>query len=125
MVVLSFLLVAQVALADTPAESKTKNYGLDATAEQGMGITKATIDNSNLSTIIGKIVGAALSFLGVVFFVLIIYGGYMWMFSVGNEQTATKAKNIIIAAIIGLFIVLMAYAITSYLGGVVAPEVKK
>jgi hypothetical protein len=45
----------------------------------------------------------------------------MWMFSMGNEQTATKAKNIIIAAVIGLVIVLMAYAITSYLGSVVAP----
>lgn len=124
MIVLSFLLVAQTGLAETAAESKAKNYGLDATAQEGMGVTKATIDSSNLSTIIGTIVGAALSFLGVVFFILIIYGGYMWMFSMGNEQTATKAKEIIIAAIIGLVIVLMAYAITSYLGSIVVPAGK-
>ena len=125
MIVLSFLLVVQVGLAETAAESKAKNYGLDATALEGMGVKKATIDNnSNLSTIIGTIVGAALAFLGVVFFVLIIYGGYMWMFSMGNEQTATKAKEIIIAAIIGLVIVLMAYAITSYLGSIVVPAGK-
>jgi len=60
-----------------------------------------------------------LAFLGVAFFVLMIYGGYMWMFSMGNEQTTTKAKDVIIAAVIGLVIVLAAYAITSYMGNVV------
>ncbi|MFH0956083.1 MAG: hypothetical protein V1801_02640 [Candidatus Falkowbacteria bacterium] len=120
-IVLSFLMVAQAGLADTPEESKAKNYGLDATAQTGMGISKDTIENSNLSSMIGKIVGAALSFLGVVFFILIIYGGYMWMFSMGNEQTAGKAKDIIIAAVIGLVIVLMAYAITFFLGTNVVP----
>jgi len=109
-----------VVLAETTADVKAGNYGLDKTAEEGYdkNITKT---DTNLSSIIGKIVGAALSFLGVVFFILIIYGGYMWMFSMGNEQTAGKAKDIIIAAVIGLVIVLMAYAITSFLGTTVAP----
>ena len=109
-------------LADTPAGSKAKNYGLDVTAKEGMGIEKTTIDSSNLSTIIGKVVGAVLAFLGVAFFVLMIYGGYTWMFSMGNEQTATKAKDIIIAAVIGLVIVLMAYAITAFLGKTLEPQ---
>ena len=122
MLVLSFLMAAQMGLADTPAESKAKNYGLDVTAKEGMGIEKTTIDSSNLPTTIGKVVGAVLSFLGVAFFVLIIYGGYTWMFSMGNEQTATKAKDIIIAAVIGLVIVLAAYAITSYIGTFVVPS---
>lgn len=109
--------MAQVALAQTPAESKAGNYGLNTTANvTGLDTT----NNKDLPTIIGKIIGAALAFLGVVFFILIIYGGYMWMFSMGNEQTATKAKDIIIAAVIGLVIVLVAYAITSYIGSTVA-----
>jgi len=114
MIILSFLIVAQIGLA---AEPKDNNYGLDTTAKTGMGVEKATIDSNNLPTIIGKIVGTGLAFLGVVFFILIIYAGYLWMFSMGNEQTATKAKEIIIAAVIGLVIVLAAYAVTSYLGG--------
>ena len=44
-----------------------------------------------------------------------VVGGYRWMFSMGNEQTATKAKDIIIAAVIGLAIVLMAYALTTFI----------
>ncbi len=114
MIVLSFLIMAQAGLA---VEPKTTNYGLDVTAKQGLGENTVKPENSNISSMIGKIVGAALSFLGVVFFILIIYGGYMWMFSMGNEQTAGKAKDIIVAAVIGLVIVLAAYAITTYLAG--------
>lgn len=111
-------MMAQTVLADTAEESKAKNYGLDATAKEGMGISKETVDKSDLSSIIGKIVGVALSFLGIIFFVLIIMGGYMWMTSMGNEQAAGKAKDIILAAIIGLFIVLIAYAATILISGI-------
>lgn len=120
MIILSFLLVAQAGLADGITETFK---GLNETANQGYSGTPSNSTPTNIPTdislTIGKIVGAALSFLGVVFFVLIIYGGYMWMFSAGNEQTAAKAKEIIIAAVIGLVIVLMAYAITSFLGSTV------
>ncbi|MDP2736958.1 MAG: hypothetical protein Q8O59_04250, partial [bacterium] len=98
-IVLSFLMVAQVGLAgDEKTGAKKATEGLDMTATGGFG-TAITTNNADLSTVIGKIVGAALSFLGVVFFILIIYGGYMWMFSMGNEQTAGKAKEIIVAAV--------------------------
>lgn len=66
---------------------------------------------------IGQVVGAILSFLGVVFLILMIYGGYIWMLARGNEQEAAKAKNIIKGAIIGLIIVLLAYIITVFVGG--------
>ena len=104
MIVLSFLMVAQVGLAVIEDTS-----GLNKTAQEGYG-KNITSQDSNLSSIIGKIVGVALSFLGIFFFILIIVGGYMWMSSLGNEQTAGKAKDIILAAVIGLFIVLIAYA---------------
>lgn len=63
---------------------------------------------------IGRFLGAALSLLGVVFMVLIIYGGFTWMFARGNDQAVTKAKGIIQTAIIGLVIVISAYAITTF-----------
>ena len=65
--------------------------------------------------LVGKIVRVVLSFLGVIFLVLIIYGGYMWMLARGNEQQVEKAKNVIIAAIIGMIIVLAAYAISGFI----------
>ena len=116
MLVLSFLMVAGVVSAVYNSKNPLESTGLNETAGVYGGVTA-----DKPEVIIGKIIGAALAFLGVAFFVLMIYGGYTWMFAMGNEQTATKAKDIIIAAVIGLVIVLMAYAITSYLGGVVGP----
>lgn len=111
----SLFMIAQVVSAAIydPA-NPVGTSGLQDTA------TKAKLPTNDVdpSALIGRVVGYALSFLGVAFFVLIIYAGYLWMFSMGNEQTVTKAKEIIIAAVIGLIIVLMAYAITSYIGEV-------
>ena len=86
--------------------------GLNTTAEKG-GVNSSQTD---LPIIIGKVVGAILAFVGIAFFILVIYGGYLWMFSMGNEQTVAKAKQIIVAAFIGLVIILMAYVITAYIG---------
>ncbi len=69
---------------------------------------------------IGKVVGAVLSFLGIAFFILIIYAGFRWMFARGNDQEVAKAKDIIVSAVIGLVIVLSAYAITFYIGGLLS-----
>lgn len=90
--------------------------GLDTTANSATLMPSA--ENSNISTVIGKIVGAGLAFIGVVFMILIIYGGILWMTARGNEQQVEKAKELIYAAVIGLVIVLSAYAITYYVGGV-------
>jgi len=67
---------------------------------------------------IGTIIGAILNFLGVIFLILMIYGGFMWMTAAGNEEQISKAQKIITAAIIGVVIVASAYAITAYVGSV-------
>jgi hypothetical protein len=71
---------------------------------------------TDLPTTIGKIIGTGLSFIGVIFFVLMIYGGIIWMTARGNDQQVQKAKGIMESAIIGLIIVLSAYAITAFIG---------
>ena len=73
------------------------------------------IDNTP-QQIIGTVIGAVLSLLGVIFFLLIIYGGLRWMLAQGNEAEVEKAKEVLIAAVIGLVIVLSAYAITTFIG---------
>jgi hypothetical protein len=89
-----------------------KNYGLN-TAASNTGL----IRDQRPQEIIGVVVGSALSLLGVIFFLLVIYAGIRWMLAQGNEQEVEKAKQILIAAIIGLIIVLAAYAVTSFIGG--------
>jgi len=61
--------------------------------------------------IVGKIVKTVLSFLGILFVILIIYAGHMWMFAGGSEDRVGKAKKILTNSTIGVSLVLLAYAI--------------
>ena len=81
-------------------------------ADTGMAIGYKSGDKSTLPQKIGKVLNIATTFLGVIFLGLMIYAGYLWMLARGNEQEVEKAKNIIIYAVIGLVVVLSAYAIT-------------
>lgn len=77
------------------------------------GDTPAFFGSDDPIEIIGLVIKVLLSFLGVIFLVLLIYGGYLWMMDRGEEALAKKAKDVIKNAIIGLIIVLAAYAITA------------
>lgn len=68
----------------------------------------------DIDPVISTVIQATLSLLGVIFIILIIYGGGLWMTAKGNEQQVDKARNLITAAIIGLVIVVAAYAISYF-----------
>jgi cbb3-type cytochrome oxidase subunit 3 len=105
-----FFLNANLTLADDP--KSLFNRSLDATAE-ATGHKSLTGFNDPALTI-GTFIKFFISFLGVIFLILMIYGGYLWMLARGNEQEVEKAKTIIQNALIGLIIVFMAYGITYF-----------
>jgi len=69
----------------------------------------------------GLFIGILLGFIGVIFLGLIIYGGFTWMMARGNQAEVDKAKRMIESAVIGLIVVLAAYAITFFVGQALAP----
>jgi len=73
-----------------------------------------------LAIFIGTLVNFLLSFLGVIFLLLIIYAGFRWMFSRGNEEEVTKAQKIMISSFQGLVIVVIAYAVVQFVGVIFA-----
>lgn len=68
----------------------------------------------SIGEIAGAIIGTFLSFLGIIFLGLVIYGGFLWMTSAGNEGKVMKAKETLTQAVIGLIIILSAYSITYF-----------
>ena len=68
----------------------------------------------NYEEIIQTIIFTVLSLLGVIFLVLMVYGGSIWMTAGGKEDRVNKAKDLIAAAVIGLVIVVSAYAISIF-----------
>lgn len=113
-----FIISLAFFLPTQAADEENTNYGLDTSAQKIPAFTEQVTNyNSNfLNTQIGSIIGLVLSFIGVIFLVLMIYAGISWMTAAGNQEKVTKAKDLIINAIIGLIIVLAAYAITSFIG---------
>lgn len=61
-----------------------------------------------------RIINVALGFLGIIAVVIVLVGGFKYMVSGGNEEKTTEAKNLIVSGIIGLAIILSAWAITSF-----------
>lgn len=86
-----------------------QDFGLGATA--GAAGLKS---NASVPTLIGNIIGTALSMIAVIFFILMVYGGFLWMTAHGNNDQVKKAQDTIIAAVIGIIIVLGSYAITNF-----------
>jgi len=72
------------------------------------------VEQTSLSVYVGTVIKAALGISGIIFFVLMVYAGFRWMTARGEEDAITKAKRTLIGAIIGLAILVSAYAITSF-----------
>ncbi len=79
------------------------------------------INNANIGlqasdprAVAARIINVALGFLGIIAVVIVLYGGFMWMTAAGNEERISKAKQILTAGVIGLVIIVMAWAIASY-----------
>jgi len=94
-----------------------------AQATPGEEIVKqlqAGADTANLPSprdpriVAGDIIRVALGLLGIIFVAIIVYAGFVWMTAGGNEENAGKAKKLIFNGVIGLVIVLSAYAITIF-----------
>jgi len=67
------------------------------------------------AAIAASIINIFLSVVGIIAVLMIIYAGFLWLTSQGNEEKITKAKTLIQNAVIGLFIILASYSITSFI----------
>lgn len=72
------------------------------------------VGTADLASTVIKIVQWVLGFLGLVAVIMILIGGFQWMTAGGNEEKVASAKKIISAAVIGLIVVLLAWAIVIF-----------
>ena len=95
------------------AMAQLTNDDLGVTAISG----SIKLGNTDPRQTAARIINVALGFLGIIAVVIVLLGGFKYMISGGNEEKTTEAKNLIIAGIIGLAIILSAWAITSFVIG--------
>ena len=83
--------------------------GLEQTAT-----TAGLPTETSIAKIIGQIIYAILGFLGVVFIILLIYGGFTRMTAQGAPDKIKSSTGIITSAIVGIIIIIASYTITAF-----------
>lgn len=72
------------------------------------------LGDEDLRTTIARIINVALSLLGIVAVVIVLIGGFKWMTAGGSEDKTAEARKLIFAGIVGMAIILSAWAITRF-----------
>ena len=83
------------------------SIGLEVGGSTGLG-------TRDLKETIVRVVNVILGFLGILAVLLILYGGFKWMTAAGNEEKVGEAKKVIGAGIVGLVVILTAYAVAQF-----------
>jgi len=116
---LSFLFLSVFALANFSLFSHPAPVRADEAlfnSQTGMNELGTVYGNqkTDLRVLVGKIINVVLGFLAIIFLALAIFAGFQYMTSGGNEEQTKKAISLLKNAIIGLLIILLAWAITKF-----------
>ncbi len=102
------------ALTAAPVAAQGLSGSQEALERAGKQAFGAGAVDRSIEDVVGTVIEAFLSVMGVLFLALTVYGGYLWMNARGNEQQVEKAKTLLTQAVIGLAIVLAAYVLTRF-----------
>jgi hypothetical protein len=73
--------------------------------------------SSSLPLIIGNLVRIFIGLLGIIFLVLTVYAGFLYLTASGDEDKVKHAKETLQRGVIGIIIISVAYAIASFVIG--------
>ncbi len=91
------------------AQVTPEDYGVNDLINAG-----ANLGGKPLRESIAGIINVILGFLGVIAVIIVLLGGFKWMTSQGNTEKVDEAKKLIGAGVVGIVIVLAAFAIASF-----------
>jgi len=116
---LILLIILAVLLLSTPLSSAQAELNIGQEyfkkiAERAGFQTDTVMSQTYLDTTIGKIIALVIGLIGTIFFIMILISGFQWLTAGGNEEKAKQARDRVVNAVIGLIIVLAAYAITYF-----------
>lgn len=117
----SMLALGLVAVAAPQGEAVAQStltqdelFGGSNTGGTGAIADELGLADTDIRVTIARIIRVAMGLLGIVAVVIILIGGFTWMTAGGNDEKVAEAKKWIFAGIIGLAIILSAFAIASF-----------
>ena len=94
-------------------------WGIECTASNANLKPDSASPQKDINTLIGTIIKTILGLTGVIFMIMIVAAGDLWMTASGNEEKITKARTMIFNAAVGIIIVFGAYIATDFITSVV------
>jgi len=88
------------------------------TAEETLGSTavdqSTALQGGDVRQTAARLINVALGFLAIIAVIIVLIGGFQYMLSGGDTSKTESARKMIVSGIIGLAIILSAWAITSF-----------
>ncbi|MBI5794433.1 hypothetical protein HZA87_05155 [Candidatus Uhrbacteria bacterium] len=103
-----FTNLALAADDSTQTATATISTGLKSAAEG------AYSNDLTLTEFIGNLIQVLLTATGILFLVLTVWAGVIYMTAAGDDTKIKKAKGMLVSSLIGLVIIIAAYALTKY-----------
>ncbi len=97
-------------------EIKNPEFAKDQPSNLNQGLPNYCTADSLLTEIINKF----LIFSGIIATIFIMYGGGMYLLSAGNEERSESAKKVLVNSVIGLVVIVMAFAIVKIVVNTIA-----
>ena len=97
-----------------PASAHAQLSDAQASLETIGGSLGDDLGSQSLEQLIASIIQVLLSVLGIIFLILTIYAGFLYLTSQGDKDKAGKAIKLLTQAVIGLVIIIAAYAISAF-----------
>ncbi len=82
---------------------------LDKTAEP------TGIEKEDVTEVLARVIKTLLSIAGLIFFILMVYGGMVWMTAQGNDDRVEKGRKIVTQAVIGIAIMAASFGATNFI----------
>jgi hypothetical protein len=114
-IILSLVMLTGVAFVVAPVSVGA----VDVFSSACSGVTNNTVcdatkQDTSAADAIKNVINVLLYVLGAVAVIVIVIGGIMYTTSGGESANVTKAKNMILYAVVGLVVALLAYAIVNF-----------
>jgi len=110
--VLSFVIASQFALPALALDNVINPWGTDdmkRNVQENVGLGEG--DPRSMAA---SVIRIALGFLGIIAVGIILLAGFKWMTAGGNDDQIGEARKMLTAGIIGLVIIIAAFAIASF-----------
>lgn len=116
--IIMFFAGSLILTRNTPrAQADQSLWDKQAGVQQEIGAAFGEVPGAvqkDIRVTMAKIIKVFLGLLGLIFLIMIIWAGFKWMTSGGNEEQVKEARDQMLRAVIGLAIILASWGITEF-----------